>query len=62
MQRRVLETRKKVVKDINVTWRRKVSEEGRREESFELCGKDFWRLIADSFALSRLKAERVGNV
>ncbi len=56
MQRRVLENRKKVVKGIKVTLRRKVSDEGKRKESFELCDKDFWRLLSDSDELRRLKA------
>jgi len=61
MQPRILETRKRVVKGFSVTWRRKVSEEGKRKESFELGGNDFWRLLSDSDELRRLKAGRVSD-
>lgn len=62
MQHQVLETRKKVFGGMTVTWRRMVDEEGKRQESWELSDEDFLRLVADSVALSRLKAERLINV
>jgi hypothetical protein len=62
MERRVVETRKKRYCGIKLTWRRIVDENGKRQESLELTDEDFLRLVADSVALSRLKAERSGNV